>query len=117
MAAGPCRSPLVQEPLAYRRVPGVRLEALGDAWVAFSPLSGETSWINDTAAAILEVMADHAGEAVPASAVAAALAADTGENHTTVTAALAPGWQALRLAALILPVHRRTPPADNPDPS
>jgi hypothetical protein len=40
----------------YTRAPGVRIEPVGGAWAAFSPLSGETLLLNDEAAAILEVL-------------------------------------------------------------
>ena len=40
----------------YVLVPGVLVEPLGDHWAAFSPSSGESHLINDTSAAILEML-------------------------------------------------------------
>ena len=54
---------------------GLLVEALGDGWVAFSPLSGDTIFLNDQSAAIIEVLSERAADA---SAVCHALSADTG---------------------------------------
>lgn len=43
--------------IAYLLVPGVLVEPLGDHWAAFSPASGESHLINDTNAALLEILA------------------------------------------------------------
>ena len=39
-------------------VGGVLLEPLGDHWAAYSPASGETHMLNDTSAAVLEVLVE-----------------------------------------------------------
>jgi PqqD family protein of HPr-rel-A system len=43
-------------------VPDIRLEPLGAQWVAFSPASGETHLLNDSAAALLEILAEAKGK-------------------------------------------------------
>ena len=79
-------------------VPGVRLEALGQDWVAFSALSGETHQLNPEAAAVLELLA--AGP-LSESALCAALAADTGVDATEIQILLRDAWSMLESAGLI----------------
>lgn len=62
-------------PHRFLPVAGLLLEAVGDDWVAFSPLSGDTMVLNDQSAAVLEVLLDGAGDS---DAVCTALATDTG---------------------------------------
>jgi hypothetical protein len=42
----------------FELVPGLRVESVGEAWVTWSPASGETHVLNDEAAAIVEVLAE-----------------------------------------------------------
>lgn len=56
----------------YVLVPGVLVEQLGDHWAAFSPSSGESHLINDTSAAILEMLSCEA--ALTLAKICAALA-------------------------------------------
>jgi hypothetical protein len=44
----------VSPTLRCRPVAGARLEPIGNQWVAWSPLSGETQLLNDESAAVLE---------------------------------------------------------------
>ena len=78
--------------------PGVRLEELGDAWLAFSPLSGETQRLNPEAAAVLDLLA--AGPMDEAS-LCAALAAETGGDVAEIHTILREVWPALVAAGLI----------------
>lgn len=78
--------------------PGVRLEALGEAWVAFSPQSGETQRLNPEAAAVLDLLAagpmDEAG-------LCTMLAAETGGDPAEIHTVLRDVWPALVAAGLI----------------
>lgn len=80
------------------RVPELRLEELGDAWVAFSPLSGETQRLNPEAAAVLDLLA--AGPMDEAD-LCAALAAETGGDSAEIHTVLRGVWPALVAAGLI----------------
>jgi hypothetical protein len=74
----------------------VRVEAVGDAWYAYSPWSGETLRVNVEMAAVLELL-DLGDEA----AIAEALAADTGVPAAAIRASLTGIWDQLRDAGLI----------------
>ena len=84
--------------MQIRRAPDVRLESLGDRWVAFSAASGETHQLNDEAAAVLELLA--AGPMAEAD-LCAALAGDTGLESGAIAAVLQQVWPALDAAGLI----------------
>ena len=79
--------------------PDSRLEALGHGWVAYGGASGETLYLNDESAAILELLRDE-GPADLA-AVCRALAADSGLEAEAVAAAVSQGWAPLVEAGLI----------------
>ena len=78
--------------------PGVRLQEIGDAWVAFSGLSGETHQLNDEAALILEMLRPGP---MQESLLCAALAADTGSDPLAVQATLTDVWPMLEAAGLV----------------
>jgi PqqD family protein of HPr-rel-A system len=82
--------------------PGSRLTALGEGWVAYGGASGETLYLNDESAAVLELLRDDG----PASfdAVCQALAADSGLDVAAITAAVQQGWAPLVEAGLIVAV-------------
>ena len=82
----------------YERTPGARVEAVGDAWAAFSPMSGETLLLNNEAAAVLEVLADGAAEP---DIVCAALARDGDLAIEQVQAAMGDAWQQLLQVGLV----------------
>ena len=86
-------------PRAYRLIPGIRLEPLGDLWAAYSPLSGETQLLNDESAAILEwLMGTGVGSTQQA---AAALSVDTGLTPTELAPRIQLAWGPLAAAGLI----------------
>lgn len=89
---------------AYLRVADARVEAIGDLWAAFSPASGETLLLNDTSAAMLEILAHGPADE---SAICAALAADSGLTESEVAGRLADCWPGMIEAGLIRPI----PPA------
>jgi len=60
----------------YVLVPDVLVEPLGDHWVAFSPSSGESHLINDTSAAIVEMLSCES--ALTLKQACTALAAEVG---------------------------------------
>lgn len=83
--------------------PGTRLEALGEGWLAFSALSGETHRLNPEAAAVLDLLATGS---MDESHLCALLAAETGADAETIRATLHEVWPSLEAAGLI-----RTGPA------
>lgn len=60
----------------YLLAGGTLVEQLGEHWVAFSPLSGETHLINDTTAAVVESVSREVP--VTLEQLCASLAADAG---------------------------------------
>jgi hypothetical protein len=83
----------------FTRVPGVRVESLEDIWAAFSPASGETLLLNDTSAAVLEVLESHG--TLTDTRIAELLAADSGRTHDEVMSTLADCWPGLLQAGLL----------------
>jgi PqqD family protein of HPr-rel-A system len=83
---------------SFACVPGLRVEAIGDVWAAFSPTSGETLLLNDSSAAILEILAS--GPMEP-DAVARVLAADAAVDDTDARQLLRDHWPKLVDAGLV----------------
>lgn len=75
------------------------LEPLGDAWAAFSPLSGTTHVLNDSGAAVLEVLAELGP--VPPAQVAAVIAAQVELPVPQIASALDATWRDLIDAGLV----------------
>jgi PqqD family protein of HPr-rel-A system len=88
---------------SFVRADGVLVEPVGHLWAAFSPLSGETSLINDESAAVLEVLS-----AGPASsdAVCDALAGDIGTRSEDLLSLIEAGWPRLIEAGLVQELAR-----------
>lgn len=84
---------------AYLRAPGVRFAQLGDAWVAFSPLSGETHLLNTESVALVETL-DLQEPRTP-EAAAQLLAADSGFSPEEMSELLRDAWPTLLQAGLI----------------
>ena len=82
----------------YAAVAGVLLEPLGEVWAAYSPLSGETVLLNDTSAAMLEVLS---GGALDSECVCALLAADTGQEQALIRDVVDGCWMTLVSAGLV----------------
>lgn len=82
----------------FQRMPGVRVELVGNAWAAFSSMSGETLLLNNEAAAVLEVLADGA---VDPDIVCATLARDGDLSIEQVHAGMGDAWQQLLQAGLV----------------
>lgn len=82
----------------YGRADGVLVEPMGHLWAAFSPLSGETTLLNDESAAILEVLELGAHDTP---GVCAALAEDGGRDALHFAAAVTGGWPRLIEAGLV----------------
>ena len=70
------RRPTVDRRTGYLLAGGTLMEQLGEHWVAFSPLSGETHLINDTTAAVVESVSREVP--VTLEQLWASLAADAG---------------------------------------
>jgi len=94
----------------FERAPGLRVEALGASWVAFSSRSGETVVLNDAAAAILELLA--IGPAAP-DAIASQLANETSTPLPQMTEMVLQCWPGLLDAGVIQAVrHWPASPGD-----
>jgi len=83
----------------YARVPGVAIEALADAWAAYSPLAGGSHVLNDSGAAVLDILAEHG----PSSTVQVAqwVSLEVGLPIDEIQQALAPLWSELLAAGLV----------------
>lgn len=82
----------------YAGVPSNRVEPVGAVWAAFSPASGETLLLNDTSAAVLEILAHGP---VDTATVAAALAADQSVSMEQIAPLLEECWPGLVAAGLV----------------
>jgi hypothetical protein len=78
---------------------------LGDVWAAFSPICGASHLLNDSSAAILDVLQER-GQAC-AGEVASVIAGDVERPQAEIEQILAPHWDELLRAGLI----RAYPPA------
>jgi PqqD family protein of HPr-rel-A system len=85
--------------IPFSRPSGLLVEPIGDGWVAFSPLSGETMMLNDETAAILEVLSEAPGDL---ESVCDALAADTGIPPSELMNRIAPNWIQLVEGGLVV---------------
>ena len=93
--------------MRYLRAPGVLTAALGEGWVVFSSLSGETHLVNGESVAVLEALETD----VPQSAVEVCetLAHDYELAATELLVTLAGSWGPMVEAGLI-----RQAPANQP---
>lgn len=83
----------------FARVPGVRVEPLGEGWVAYSPLAGSTHVLNDSGAAVLELL-DEQGVS-SSDQVAAHIAVEVGLPPAEIGASIQPLWVELIAAGLV----------------
>lgn len=83
---------------AYRVRNGVAVAAIGEAWAAFSPASGDTQLLNDAAAAVLEVLEESAGTLQD---VALVIASDVDQPLDAVEGSLQGAFSLLQAAGLI----------------
>jgi len=83
----------------YARVPCVAIEALADSWAAYSPLAGGSHVLNDSGAAVLDILSEHG----PSSTVQVAqwVSLEVGLPIDEIQQALAPLWRELLAAGLI----------------
>jgi PqqD family protein of HPr-rel-A system len=83
-------------------VAGVLLEDLGTQFAAFSPLSGASHLLNETSAAVLDLVREHdAGPGVTELAVVDALSEEAGMAPGQVVSLVEPHWNTLVAAGLI----------------
>ena len=82
------------------RAPGVLTESLGDGWVAYSALSGETHLVNDESIEVLNALDEHLLRTTSEVArhLAAIFEVDAAELETTLSGS----WTALVVAGLIV---------------
>lgn len=76
----------------FERVPGLMLEPVAHLWAAFSPLTGETSLLNDESVAILETLQDGA---MTSYEVCIGLASDSGIPAQTLAEVVEECWPRL----------------------
>lgn len=88
----------------FSPVSGVLIEELGTVWAAFSPVSGASHVLNDSSAAILEILSE-ASTTASAQELANALSNDTGQPPADIEHALADHWDDLVAAGLIREVR------------
>ena len=87
-------------------VDGVLLEPLGTECAAFSPLSGASHLLNDTSAALIDLVMDRgAGAEVAEADVIEALCAEAGADAAGHSALIERHWGTLVAAGLL---RRRT---------
>jgi hypothetical protein len=79
-------------------VHGVVCEQVGDGWMAYSPMSGHTQWLNDTSAAVLDLVTSGC---TTAQAVYEAIAQDTDMPTEVVSQIVSPHWNELAAAGLL----------------
>lgn len=74
----------------YVLIPGVLIEPLGEQWAAFSPASGESHLLNDTSAAVVELLSCERPltEEQACAALADTLGTLSAEEETHVISAL-----------------------------
>lgn len=89
----------------YARVAGVRLADLGHEWAVFSPLSGATHLVNDSSAAMLQLLANR--DDASTEELAAAIAAETGDVQAALEPALEAHWDTLVEAGLVRAIGPR----------
>ena len=85
--------------LRVERVPEVLLEAVGDGWAAYSPVAGSTHLLNDSGAAVLDILADNGD--MDAYQVASVMAQDLGLPPEDIHQTLQPLWAELERAGLV----------------
>ena len=73
----------------YLRAEGVLVEAVGHLWAAFTPVSGETSLLNDESAAVLDVLLEGPADT---DEVCRRLAADSDLLPADMAAAVDASW-------------------------
>lgn len=88
-------------------MPGVRVEAVGEQWAAWSPASGETHLLNDESAAVLELLA----ELGPLNTDEAArhLASETGIDLQQLRSGIEVAWLPLEWAGFVRCIDNPTP--------
>lgn len=75
------------------------IEDLGDSWAAFSPASGGSHLLNDSSAAIIEVLSS--ARTMSEAAICAALALETDQTPADIEPAVRAHWDELIRAGLI----------------
>ncbi len=83
----------------FARSKGLLIEPIGHIWAAFSPLSGETTLLNDESVAVLEVLLEVG--ASDADSVALQLAADSGMDVFRLRDIVEDCWPRLVDAGLV----------------
>jgi hypothetical protein len=84
----------------YRCAPGLRLEALGETWFAYSPLSCETMQLNDETAVILDSLLTRPDSL---DGLSRRLAAEFDDDAEILGLRLAASWPALLEGGLVVP--------------
>lgn len=82
----------------YQRTDHIQIEPLGHLWVAFSPVTGETTLLNDESAAILEVLESGPADST---SVCAALAEESDGGAASIEDHVESCWAQLIQAGLV----------------
>jgi PqqD family protein of HPr-rel-A system len=84
--------------VVYEIVPGARVEAVGAAWAAYSPVSGETMLLSPEGAVVMEILAEGSSDQ---SRLCSALARDCGLPEELIGDQLGAAWPRLVEAGLV----------------
>ncbi len=90
---------------SYELVPGVRVEPIGEGWVAYSPASGETMFLNPESVAILDILGDGARTS---RMVCELLSVETGLAAIDLEPTVDESWPRLIEAGLVRYITRTT---------
>jgi PqqD family protein of HPr-rel-A system len=82
-------------------VPGVQLEDLETEFAAYSPLSGATHLLNDTSAALLEILRDKGSSGATSDTVLETLAEEADVPSADLLALIESHWGTLISAGLV----------------
>ena len=93
--------------MLYQIVPGVRVEAVGEQWAAWSPANGETHLLNDESAAILELLVEFGP--LGTDEAARLLARETGLEFQHLQAGIDLAWLPLEWAGFLRRIGHATP--------
>lgn len=83
---------------SYVRVDDLLVEPVGHLWAAFSPMTGETTLLNDETASVLEVLTLGSGTTA---SVCTQLASDSGLPVDSLIEAIEECWPRLIEAGLV----------------
>ena len=87
----------------FARIEGALVESVGPVWAAFSPVTGETSLLNDECAAILEIL--DLGPAL-SDEVCDMLASDSGMTAGSLASLVEQSWPHMIESGLVYEIRQ-----------